>query len=59
MGLPRTLWLTLKYGLAVAGAFAWIALWFQRSFWLGAAQLLIIVPAFWAEIERRRITGRW
>lgn len=48
----------LKYGLAAFGGFLWIALWFQRNFWLGLAMLLIIAPAFWYEIEHRRSSGR-
>jgi hypothetical protein len=48
----------LKYGLAAFGGVLWIALWFQRNFWLGLAMLFIIVPAFWYEIESRRSTER-
>jgi hypothetical protein len=55
----RPLWLVIKYGLVAAGAYAWIGLWFQRSFWLGLIQLLIVIPALWYEIEKRHASGRW
>lgn len=55
----RPAWLVLKYALVAAGTYAWVGLWFQRSFWLGLAQLLIIVPALWHELAKRRTTGRW
>ena len=58
-GVLRLVWLVVKYTLAVVGGVAWIALWFQRGFWLGVAMTLIIVPAFWDEIARRHANGQW
>lgn len=47
------LWIGLKYALAGFGALIWIGMWWDRSIWLGLAQLLIIIPALWYEIARR------
>lgn len=55
----RVVWRVLKYGLVALGAYLWIGLWFQRSLWLGLAQLLIVIPALWYELSQRRISGKW
>lgn len=38
----RVLWLGLKWTTAAFGAFLWIMLWWSRSQWLGAIQVVII-----------------
>lgn len=55
----RVFWLALKYYLAACGAVMLLTLFFERSLWLGIAQLLAIGLGVRAELEDRASTGCW
>lgn len=55
----RVLYLACKYYLAACGAVMLLTLFFDRSPWLGVAQLVIIGTGVRDEISERWATGRW
>jgi hypothetical protein len=43
----RWSYLVLKWGLFGLGAVLWLTLWFERQFWLGVAQFVVLGYLAW------------
>lgn len=45
----RWLFMAMKWLFVAVGAWAWVGLWFQRDFWLGMTQLVLIGYVIWRD----------